>query len=97
MPETNETQKPLEAPKKKLIGHDVTVEGEYFRAPLKRRPGEPKKEYVSYSEVFCVPKRHGAPLSYILTHLLKPRLESKDKGFRGVSSHKITKTEDVFE
>lgn len=87
---------------KKIVGHRVVVAGHYLanvvNTPGHVGEGRRNKARLKYSEEFDVPLNHGAPLTYVLSALLGPRLREKDKHFRAVVSHELVgKTVDILE
>ena len=86
----------------KIIGHKVTVEGEYIAKEATRGPngGAAERKRVSYRESFDLPPAahhghaHGA-MAAVLNKLLPERLAAKDPKFRGVLTHHVVHHENV--
>ena len=87
---------------RKIIGHKVTVEGEYIAKEATRGPngGAAERKRVSYRESFDLPPAahhghaHGA-MAGVLNKLLPERLAAKDPKFRGVLTHHVVHHENV--
>ena len=86
-----------------VIGHRIVVEGYYVSSEIEPHTGHAEKKRVRYSESFDLKPAdhllHGqGALGHILSDgFLAERLSAKDKNFRAIATHVISKHENILE
>ena len=87
---------------KHVAAHLIVVEGFYLSAADEAHNGHHERKRVAYSETFELdPSAKALAESGALSHILSDkllieRLRSKDKNFRAIATHTITRHENVL-